>query len=363
MLKKFFAAMLAIIASTTLFADITLETAALPGAQLIITADSALLKDSLFMNYMEKAREAQKELVGEYGELYKKFEMMLPPGAKNNDKSLIAIASSKLNGTMDEIMAADVTPEDASFIGAVSYPVSVKDLFDAAAILPMDPGFNEHFTLTPLAIADYKAYEIVSKDDMALKVAVVLSKDGKTILFGTPDAVKAQLTAAKKFDAEAEKVLAQLKGNAAGVAFILPEGIRNGLKEAWVDDASFDAAIRDALSGIKTLGFTANSTAATIDVALLGITTTAEQADVLKKSLIDVQVIPMAQGLVPMFIEGASFGNTLASTANADVVKVSVSFTEADITACKAAFDTLNAADEIEMIEEETVEEMPADAE
>ena len=53
MLKKFFAAMLAIIASTTLFADITLETAALPGAQLIITADSALLKDSLFMNYME----------------------------------------------------------------------------------------------------------------------------------------------------------------------------------------------------------------------------------------------------------------------------------------------------------------------
>ena len=105
MLKKFFAAMLAIIASTTLFADITLETAALPGAQLIITADSALLKDSLFMNYMEKAREAQKELVGEYGELYKKFEMMLPPGAKNNDKSLIAIASSKLNGTMDEIVA------------------------------------------------------------------------------------------------------------------------------------------------------------------------------------------------------------------------------------------------------------------
>ena len=99
--------------------------------------------------------------------------------------------------------------------------------------------------------------------------------------------------------------------------------------------------------------------AATIDVALLGITTTAEQADVLKKSLIDVQVIPMAQGLVPMFIEGASFGNTLASTANADVVKVSVSFTEAD----KAAFDTLNAADEIEVIEEETVEEMPADAE
>ena len=317
MLKKFFAAMLAIIASTTLFADITLETAALPGAQLIITADSALLKDSLFMNYMEKAREAQKELVGEYGELYKKFEMMLPPGAKNNDKSLIAIASSKLNGTMDEIMAADVTPEDASFIGAVSYPVSVKDLFDAAAILPMDPGFNEHFTLTPLAIADYKAYEIVGKDDMALKVAVVISKDG----------------------------------------------IRKGLKEAWVDDASFDAAIRDALSGIKTLGFTANSTAATIDVALLGITTTAEQADVLKKSLIDVQVIPMAQGLVPMFIEGASFGNTLASTANADVVKVSVSFTEADIAACKAAFDTLNAADEIEMIEEETVEEMPADAE
>ena len=98
-------------------------------------------------------------------------------------------------------------------------------------------------------------------------------------------------------------------------------------------------------------------------MALLGITTTAEQADVLKKSLIDVQVIPMAQGLVPMFIEGASFGNTLASTANADVVKVSVSFTEADIAACKAAFDTLNAADEIEMIEEETVEEMPADAE
>ena len=67
----------------------------------------------------------------------------------------------------------------------------------------------------------------------------------------------------------------------------------------------------EALKGIKGVALRFGGDATTLDVRLQASVASAEEAKLLKESLLDVMVVPMAQQLLPSLLPGANFPQTL----------------------------------------------------
>ncbi|GEM_PF-6246270 len=329
MLQKFLLTLVAMLLATQLFADINLNTIAMADPILVVKSDNSKIAKSILFDKIEGYITNQARQEDTLARVLMTYEALLPPEAKTNNQAVIALA-----GDFDSV--GDLTQREkylkGKLVGAVEYSVSVRQIFDMIGLIPtIAPEINQMVTITPITVEGYAGYDIKDKIGYKIVSDILISNDGKTILFGAPEILKKQLTTPTQFPPEVLNAFKANEDQAGTLVFVLPEGLKKDLKENLLDESSLDAAIKDALAGgvALTASWTSNRAATTLNI--MAALADEETATLLNTQLIAPWLLPQARQMLPLIIgDSYAFPNTFRSVQKGDHVGFAVDFNEND---------------------------------
>lgn len=332
MLKRTFTALLAALLTLPLLADLSLKTAEVGEASFTIALDTSSLKGSL-ADKKSKEYKAQCAKDNEDAKLAETIEKILPPGTFENMKMVMSIG-----GDIDPEAIESAKKDLASLklIGAIEFKESIKQFFDMIPMLPMiKPEMGEKVDVVPMAVGSYQGIEITEKGDAKSKIVLVLSNDGKTMVFGPPAFVKqCVLAEAGKYSTTMKAVLEAANKDCAGaVAIALPADVKSSLMGDFVNGAEMlDADTKAAIGKLNGIAITWKSSANDVTLCLKGAFEDAAAATAFKAAIIDSMLIPMGQMYLPQFVGAdAAFPKTLASFTDGAAACMKITLNEADI--------------------------------
>ncbi len=329
MFKKAFLAVALCLSTLALHADLTLQSMEYAEAQVLVQANEAALKGSLLEKIFEQK---QSEANGGKPAITKQIEAMLPPGVQGTAKFALAAGDANAPELPDmENVDEDLTK--VKFLGATSFGASLQSLFSMVPMLPMMvPEVGEKVTILPIQVEGYAGYRLTDKANNLKTLDVILSKDGRTVLFGHKDMVAS--AAAGKTTALPPALAAAKAANATdGFAIALSDPKHQDDLKASLESSSLEPISKAALGNIQTVALLVNSTPEAIKLTLRGFFPDEPGAAAVRDNILNTILIEGAKQIVPFFLPGTTFVNTLAATQKGNVAEITGSFTEADINA------------------------------
>lgn len=321
-MAKNLALLCAFLAALTLQADISLKNVALPQAFLQVQTNQKAAKGSLADKIHQQklsAPDADENL-----KAAKNFENICPPEVRDT-LQLVAV----LGGSAEDYADLTDNPANAKFILGFYSPASLKTTFD---MIPMLSMLKPELAPEPIKVAGYNGYKIKATPEgkAPITLAMVISKDQKTVLLAPEAILKAAIAAPAPLSPILQAARDDFANDMCAIAAEIPQEHRKSLEELLAD-SSLDQAQKNALKGIKGIALRFGGDATTLDVRLQASVASAEEAKLLKESLLDVMVVPMAQQLLPSLLPGANFPQTIKAEHQGATLALAVSLNEADL--------------------------------
>ncbi|MGN0867263.1 MAG: hypothetical protein ACI4SG_06260 [Oligosphaeraceae bacterium] len=340
MAKKSLLFLCAVLAALTLQADITLNNVAVPQALALVQANQKAIKGTL-AETLQKEELAQKAN-DEKGQALSQIEALIPPEIKDNLQLAIAVAA--------DVDAISFSPEDAQkarFVAGLHCEATpLKSVFDMLSMIPMvKPELSTVLAIEPAQFSGYNGYKVkvVLEDNSSQNLELAISKSGKTILIASEGLLNRAITSPAPMPATLQAARRDFAGDIFALTIALPPELQ-ALIENLVTDSSFDADTKNALKTIQGAALRFQGRADSLDMIFQADLASAEQAVLLKNNCLDNQLVPMAQGLLPTFLPGASFPQTIAAIQNGATLGLRCAFTRGDLELLKGlAEETLPA--------------------
>jgi hypothetical protein len=351
MFKKAFLAVALCLSTLALHADLTLQSMEYAEAQLLVQVNEAALNGSLLEKLFEQKQSEENDGKPAFT---KQIEAILPPGVQGTTKFALAAGDANAPELPDmEKLDEDLTK--VKFLGAFSFGASIQNLFAALPMLSqMVPEINEEVTLQSIQVEGYAGYRVTDKENSLKTLDVILSKDGRTALFGHKDMVAA--AAAGKTTALPPALAAAKAANATdGFAVALSDPKHQDDLRASLESSSLEPISKAALGNIQTVALLVNSTPAVITLTIRGFFPDEPGAAAVRDNVLNTILIEGAKQIVPFFLPGTTFVDTLTATQKGNVAEITGTFTEADIntiiTTLQNAVEPAFEIDEAEALE------------
>ncbi len=340
MAKKSLLLLCALLAALTLQADITLNNVAVPQALLLVQANQKAIKGTM-AEALQKEELANKA-AQEENQTLQQIEAMIPQEIKDNLQLVVALGVN-----INDLTFSPADAQNARFVaGLYCDTASLKSLFDMLSMLPMvKPELAQTLVVEPCLFNGYNGYKVKAnlENNPSLNLELAISKDGKTILIASEGLLQAAITSPAPMPATLQAARRDFAGDIFALTFAIPAELQKEIEDL-VGDGSFDADTKNALKAIQGVALRFLGTANSLDMIFQADLPSAEQATLLKNNLLDTQVVPTAQGLLPTFLPGTSFPQTLASTQKGATLGITCSFSRQDLEILKGlAEDTVPA--------------------
>ncbi|MCQ2396710.1 MAG: hypothetical protein MJ106_03315 [Lentisphaeria bacterium] len=331
MLKRTLTALVAALLTLPLLADLSLKTAELSDAHVTFVYDNALFKNTLLEKIGNEIQEkAAKE--NNDAKMAEVLRNLLPREITDSVKMVISFGGDL---SAEALQSAKDDLSNVKFVGAASFNGSVKPFFDMIPALPaIKPEVGKNVDIAPAKIGDYAGYEITEKAGDKSKIALAISNDGKTVVFGPPAFLKECVKAeAGKYSPKMKSIVdAASKNNGCALAIALPAEIKAMLVEQFINENEMlDDATKAAFGKLDGFALTFASSASDVSFSVKGAFEDAASANAVKTALLDAMAVPMGQAMLPGLVgENFAFPKTIASLLDGSVTGLKVSLNETD---------------------------------
>lgn len=331
MLKRTLTALIAALLTLPLLADLSLKTAELSDACITFVYDNAAFKGSLAEKIGNEiqAKAAKENNDAKMAEILKK---LLPQETTESGKMVISFGGD-FNAEALENAKKDFN--DVKFVGAVSFNGSVKQFFDMIPALPaIKPEVGMNVDIAPAKFGGYAGYEITEKAGDKSKIALAISNDGKTVVFGPPAFLKECVKAeAGKYSPKMKSIVdAASKNCGCALAIAVPAEIKAMMMSEFINDSEMlDDATKAAFGKLDGVALAFASSASDVSIYIKGVFEDAAAANTVKTAALDAMVVPMCQAMLPGLVgENFAFPKTIASLLDGSVTGLKVSLNESD---------------------------------
>lgn len=339
-LSKLFCFAAIVTFAVNVLAEPVLQNAVIPGAFVFFSADNTAMKGTLIDTVSKKYCKDTcfaNSLIDD-DELKEFFKTNLPAEIKDNLKIIASINPDPSNFNLE----ADFDLETIDFIIGLAAPADMRPFMQA---VKLECEKDNDCVVKAVNIAGLAGFEIADKDDPAERFQAVCTSNGRLIFIGKEATLKKQLAAAPAA-VPADGIPA---GSQTFLRFTLPAKVIADLaNEAATTE---DPNLKLAIASLRSVDLAFKADAAAISVALIGGFASADDAMKVNSNLLQPQLVPMMQGMLPMFVGGADLPclSTLSTAANGKYAQLSLKLTETDIANLKPVIEGLINSDDADL--------------